>query len=374
MAMMRVTIRNQSIFWDIFFWYCIAPAMTALCVTVFFSKAAFGQVTSRPCPYNCRLAGIPKESCRDWREQDVCYIEVIRSKSSAYSKQFGTIKSEERSINLRRPSPNYPSRNPTQYYDERGIQKRYPDHESNIVNQGIFNRGFLIARICPFSCGSEGYGRACRDWREGDICYLEDLTRPRQQGPIYVPRAPSAPEAPSAGRPLQRYPKPPPYGRPGSAAISGTGFGSVPERRPQLGGVASGSNSPRDDGTCYRVSRHDIAPPRISIYNVKNTGNFFDDMVKISGFVEGSCLVEAGAFERGRLEQSIPIVTTRQFRRYEFTVVTDKGRSPEIRVYNATGDGDFRIPLEDRYQQQNDPYLRRPYGHGTYGRDPFYNW
>jgi hypothetical protein len=82
---------------------------------------------------------------------------------------------------------------------------------------------------------------------------------------------------------------------------------------------------------------------------VKPTGNFFGDKLKVRGVVEGICLVEAGAYEEGRLVQTIPTLKIGEFRRYEFEVTVRGGRDPEIRAYNVNGDA-------DRYDVSSDDY------------------
>lgn len=34
-----------------------------------------GYGTSRPCPWNCKMAGLPADKCRDWRSGGTCYVE-----------------------------------------------------------------------------------------------------------------------------------------------------------------------------------------------------------------------------------------------------------------------------------------------------------
>lgn len=36
-----------------------------------------GLITSSTCPYNCRMARVPKDLCRDWRAGDTCYVEDL---------------------------------------------------------------------------------------------------------------------------------------------------------------------------------------------------------------------------------------------------------------------------------------------------------
>lgn len=154
-------------------------------------------------------------------------------------------------------------------------------------------KGAVTSRSCPFSCRTEGIPKnVCRDWKEGDLCYIEDLRKP-----------------PSS----------------------------------QL----SGNTTTDSRSDCQNVAASQLAEPRIEIARVKQTGNVLDNKVKISGTIEGSCLSEAGLFEDGRKVESITIRTSPEFGRYDFEVVSREEREPEIRVYNIKGDRDV-YPLAGR--------------------------
>ncbi|RMG40307.1 MAG: hypothetical protein D6719_11315 [Candidatus Dadabacteria bacterium] len=211
-----------------------------------------GYITSRPCPYSCRTAGLKKKHCRDWRKGNMCFVE-----------------------DLRKP----PAK--------------------------IRSKGYVTIKFCPFSCDTAGISRAyCRDWKEGDLCYVEDLRRAPAPVAAPTPFRPANPVNPTVNPPV----------------------------------TASTGNS----AECRKMSRYDMARPYINIDRVYQTGNFFKDKVKVRGSVEGICLVEAGVFEEGRKVKSIPVVTTRDFRRYEFEAVVHSTRMPEVRVYNINGDRDVR--------------------------------
>ncbi len=83
----------------------------------------------------------------------------------------------------------------------------------------------------------------------------------------------------------------------------------------------------------------------------------FGDKVKVRGSVEGVCIAEAGLFEEGRKEENIPVVTTPQFRRFEFEVSSRTSKEPEIRAYNTEGRRDV-YPVSDR-ESDRDDYDRR---------------
>ena len=156
-------------------------------------------------------------------------------------------------------------------------------------------KGLISSRACPYSCATEGIKKStCRDWRDGNICYIEDLRSP----PAATPPIP-APKVPT-----------------------------------QIGtAIPSECNALANSGR--------IARPRVDIFEVKDRGNMFDSKYKVYGAVEGICLVEAGYFERGRKIEAIPIVTKSQFGRYEFKVDIRDDKGPEIRVYNSVGDYDI---------------------------------
>jgi len=149
-------------------------------------------------------------------------------------------------------------------------------------------KGLVTSRSCPFSCRTEGIPKnVCRDWKEGDLCYIEDLRK-----------------APSPGQ------------------------------------ASSTTTSENRSSDCQNVAASQLAEPRIEIARVKPTGNVLDNKVRITGTIEGSCLSEAGLFEEGRKVESIAVNTSPEFRRYDFEVVSREERDPEIRVYNIKGDRD----------------------------------
>lgn len=41
-------------------------------------SAAEGKLRVRACPFSCRLEGIPKNVCRDWRKGNQCFVEDLR--------------------------------------------------------------------------------------------------------------------------------------------------------------------------------------------------------------------------------------------------------------------------------------------------------
>jgi hypothetical protein len=126
---------------------------------------------------------------------------------------------------------------------------------------------------------------------------------------------------------------------------------------------------PRGD-ECGTLSRWDMPRPRIVITGMKNAGNFFGSQSTVEGTIEGICLVEAGLFERGRKQHSIPVTPQIRFRRFKFIVPANLREYPEIRAYNYLGDYDYfpiqkdsdEYSLREEYEQprrQDDYYYER---------------
>jgi hypothetical protein len=178
----------------------------------------------------------------------------------------------------------------------------------------INGKGHVTAALCPNSCSTNGLAKnVCRDWREGNVCYVEDLTRP----PGYTNLVTSNPVYPGASH----YPN-----------FPNNGNGSVSS--------CNGAYVPR---------------PNIDIHSIKKTGNLFKSYYKVRGTVEGKCITEAGYFEDGRRETIIPTVVTPDFRRFEFEVKIRADRDPEIRAYNTQGERDvYEIEDSDRRDDWDD--------------------
>lgn len=81
-----------------------------------------------------------------------------------------------------------------------------------------------------------------------------------------------------------------------------------------------------------------ISNPRVDLHSVKKSGPALGGIYKVTGTIEGVCLVDAGYFERGRKATNISVATTPKLTRREFQVRARGAFSPEIRVYNVNGD------------------------------------
>jgi hypothetical protein len=188
------------------------------------------------------------------------------------------------------------------------------------------HRGYGTSRPCPWNCELAGLPKdKCKDWRSGGMCYVEDFTRPPRQGP----EAPLA-QNDAAGRNLTQ-----PNTSSGELVHS-------PAEQPVAAAAAAGPDSPGYK-ECRSIDPTGLGSPRIEIADVERSGSGFfggSDRYRITGSVEGVCLVEAGLFEEGEKVENIPIATSRDFRRFQFDVKARTGEAPEIRAYNINGQRD----------------------------------
>ncbi|MCO6431361.1 MAG: hypothetical protein J5J00_10910 [Deltaproteobacteria bacterium] len=168
--------------------------------------------------------------------------------------------------------------------------------------------GKVTSRPCPHSCKTAGLAdKDCRDWREGNTCFVEDLTK-----------------------------------------------SSISDSRAQLRRERQAASGPG----CEDVRRSEVRQPSIKIEDTsRSSGGFFDaGERKIFGAVEGSCLSETGLYEDGRKVEDIPVSTDPTFHRFEFEVEADADSEYEVRAYNIFGERDIvafgneaRARFSDRY-------------------------
>lgn len=192
--------------------------------------------------------------------------------------------------------------------------------------------GQITSATCPYSCKTQGIDkRNCRDWRNGNLCYVEDLTRPANPTPISPPQIPTT-RPPSS--PIRPFPTP-----------------LYPPARPPIR-----PDNPVNplNSNCDTIDRSAIAQPSIYISDVKSSGNFFGSKIKVQGYVEGICLVEAGGYENGRRVASIPVTKSSNFKRFEFKITLDGSNNAEVRVYNINGERDiYSVGGESSYDNPN---------------------
>jgi hypothetical protein len=178
----------------------------------------------------------------------------------------------------------------------------------------VGHRGYGSSRPCPWNCKMAGLpADKCRDWKTGNTCYIEDFTRaPRSSNDAAQGAAVAQNPAPAANQPA-------------APAV-----------------VAQGQDQTRGAGyqECRQASTDTLGRPTVEIGDVERSGGLFSDKYNIRGSVEGVCIVEAGVFEGGKKIQDIPVVTAREFRRFDFDVKASAGVKPEIRAYNINGQRD----------------------------------
>jgi hypothetical protein len=97
------------------------------------------------------------------------------------------------------------------------------------------------------------------------------------------------------------------------------------------------------------------------------TPSRYHDKFLVSGTVSGSCLTDAGYYERGREKSDLAVSTQHHPVRLPFTVEVRAHKQPEIRVRNSRG-GTQRVSLtsylpshnyyddSDHYQYQGEDY------------------
>ena len=183
----------------------------------------------------------------------------------------------------------------------------------------------IEGRDCPFSCRSEGIPKKyCRDWRKGNTCYVEDL-RPHKP---------------------QRY-----------------------HRYPNVQKSHTSHHRPPVRYSCNNLRTRNMIYPKVKIHKVHPTDK--NDRFLVSGTIAGTCLTEAGYYERGRERQGLPVTTTDQSVRLPFTVYVRSNKRPEIFVKNIKG-GIDRISLLEYLPARYDDHTHDHHEHGTSCNYPHY--
>lgn len=217
-----------------------------------------------------------------------------------------------------------------------------------VAREAVAQRhGEVSSRNCPYDCRTQGIPKSdCREWRQGTVCYVEDLRVPGPSGaPTPIPstsaielRSPADVGA-SVGASEWSVPKE----RRGSRAT---------DERSQGGGWDGDFGT--GVGECERLKHGDIPPPKISVGRIRPVGGGLDRM-RVSGSIEGVCLVEAGYFEDGRKVESIHTSAQRRFQRYAFDITGHISPTSELRVTNAAGDSDVKSVKLDPSQINRGP-------------------
>ncbi len=185
--------------------------------------------------------------------------------------------------------------------------------------------GLVTSRPCPYSCVTRGLPKSmCRDWNEGDTCYVEDLTKPASGGL-------------TGGSSVDKDPL-------GLDAIAPRGGADTDSHRKPRTSHGRGNAT-----ECDGLARDEIAPPRVNISRDRDSGSYRNQET-VRGSVEGVCVQEAGYFEDGKKVSEIEIETNREFQRFDFEIRIRKDRYPEIRAYNSAGES-FILPLYKDHDQ-----------------------
>lgn len=154
---------------------------------------------------------------------------------------------------------------------------------------------------------------------------VEDLTKPRQPG---------VREDTDGRIGDNEYPGPNTFRLASPTSTPPSSTWQPPAAPPPVGAAA-----PSD---CTGPNSRYIRRPRVDVYDIKSRGNIFGSKYRVRGSIEGTCISEAAYFESGRSVEPIQIITTPEFRRFEFevTINGDDRRSPEIRAYATNGERD----------------------------------
>ncbi|MCB0331360.1 MAG: hypothetical protein KDD70_16935 [Bdellovibrionales bacterium] len=176
------------------------------------------------------------------------------------------------------------------------------------------SQGTITSSLCPYSCKTQGIPKKrCKDWREGERCYVEDLSR-----------APARIESIS---PVQTNGEK----RAKDISTGKTVFGN-------------GSVGKRDE-RCQGKAPYELAEPIIDIIRSSKSGKRSPETYQVDVSIEGVCLVDAGYYEEGRIVRKFPLETIQSFKKFFFTFTARAKNRPEIRVYNSAGERSS-VPVE----------------------------
>lgn len=108
-----------------------------------------GLVTTAPCPYTCKDAGVPQKFCRESKAGNQCQVEDLSQ------------------------VPGHRSMIPVKTSD-------YKEWNTDTRAQlKMERRGLITSSSCPYTCKlARVPAKLCRDWRAGATCYVEDFTQP----------------------------------------------------------------------------------------------------------------------------------------------------------------------------------------------------
>ena len=102
----------------------------------------------------------------------------------------------------------------------------------------------------------------------------------------------------------------------------------------------SATNARNETAALARCREAFIRRPRVEVGDVRKSGGVFSGKYRIEGAIAGTCIEEAGYYEKGRLKQAFNVPLTDRFSRQEFSIRVRGGKRGEIRVYTIDGRDD----------------------------------
>ena len=116
-----------------------------------------GLITTAACPYSCKDAGIEQSQCRESKSGDTCEVEDLSQPPGHRSL-----------VRLNAAST---------------MANTAAEQSSNTSNSAELSkttrRGLVTSSVCPYNCRMARIPEnSCRQWQEGDKCFVEDLNQP----------------------------------------------------------------------------------------------------------------------------------------------------------------------------------------------------
>ncbi len=126
------------------------------------------------------------------------------------------------------------------------------------------------------------------------------------------------------------------------------------------GGSEWGAKSQSPDQEIIERCKRNISPkkPRIEIRELRPSGgDDYSYRFKVEGMILGSCIDEAGYYEKRRLVEKFRIPLDDRARKFEFSIITELDLKGQIRVYTLDGKQDV-IDLDDEIEQYRRSHIR----------------
>lgn len=179
----------------------------------------------------------------------------------------------------------------------------------------VRKNGFVTFTSCPYDCSTEKIPKGqCRSWELDGRCFVEDLRR-APGGPMEIP-AVTAPEGPDVALPIPEKTESP-----------------VPSERQSLRQRSDALRS------CRMLPAEEIAPPQLALGEVTAISESpIKDQIRISGSVSGRCIAQAGYYEFGRMIHDLRIPLAAEEKSFTFELLGRMTRVPELQVINVYGE------------------------------------